>query len=196
MTNEHSTRDRFEAHLTPLLSQAFGLAFRLTNGRDDAEDLLQDAALRAFNSFHQFQPDTNFKAWFLRVLVTTFLNAKRKHLASPQIAPLDEGEEIDDQYIWKHATQSGAMSRKTDPAQLLMQRVESEEVAAALAALPEEFRVVALLSFLEQRSYEEIAEIVDCPVGTVRSRLHRSRKLLQKALWQLALEKGIVTEQR
>ncbi len=194
MSTELSTRDQFETLLTPILPMAFGLALRLTNGRADAEDLLQDASLRAFKAFAQFESGTNFKAWFLRVLTTTFLNLKRKEANAPQLATLEEDEEIDDQYIFKHAAQSGLMSRKTDPAQLLMQRLESQEIADALMMLPAEFRIVALLSFIEQLSYEEIASIVNCPVGTVRSRLHRARKILQKSLWDLALEKGIVRE--
>ena len=190
MSND-SVRDQFETLLTPVLPMAFGLALRLTNQRADAEDLLQDASIRAFKAFAQFEQGTNFKAWFLRVLVTTFLNSKRKEAAAPQIVPRAEDEEIDDQYIFKHATQSGLMSRN-DPAQLLMQHLESAEIAQALMALPADFRIVALLHFMEQSSYEEIAQIVSCPIGTVRSRLHRSRKMLQKSLWNLAQEKGIV----
>ena len=186
-------RDQFETLFTPVLPMAFGLAMRLTGQRADAEDLLQDASIRAFNAFAQFEQGTNFKAWFLRVLVTTFLNLKRKAASSPQLAILGEDEEIDEQYIYKHAVQSGLMARN-DPAQLLMQQVESEEITLALTSLPAEFRVVALLYFMEQLSYEEIANIVHCPVGTVRSRLHRSRKMLQKSLWQLAQNKGIVAQ--
>lgn len=191
MSND-SVRDQFEACLTPILAGAFATAMRLTNQRDDAEDLLQDATLRAFNSFHQFQRDTNFKAWFARVLVTTFLNLKRKQNAAPQIAPLQDDEDIEDLYLFLRAEKSGLASQKNDPAQRLTQRVESEEIGAALAALPPEFRVVVVLNLVQQLSYEEIARALDCPVGTVRSRLHRGRKLLQKSLWNLALEKGIV----
>lgn len=192
MTKELSTRNQFEACLTPILASAFSTALRLTNSRDDAEDLLQDATIRAFNGFAQFQKDTNFRAWFARILVTTFLNSKRRESASPQIAQLNDGEEIEDLYLFKHAEKAGLVSQKNDPAQLLMSKFESEEIGAALAALPNEFRVVAVLSLVQQMSYEEISRVLEVPIGTVRSRLHRSRKLLQKTLWELALEKGIV----
>lgn len=195
MNSERETaKQQFEAYLTPILSSAFATAMRLTNVRDDAEDLLQDASIRAFSAFAQFQNDTNFKAWFMRVLVTTFLNAKRKQNGSPQIAQLEENEDIEDLYLFKHAEKAGLTSQKNDPAQRLMQHIESEEIGAALAALPEEFRVVAVLCLVQQMSYEEIARVLDVPLGTVRSRLHRGRRLLQKSLWELALEKGIVSE--
>ena len=187
-------RDQFEACLTPVLPMAFATAMRLTGQRDDAEDLLQDATIRAFNSFHQFQRDTNFKAWFARVLVTTFLNLKRKQNASPQIAQLEDDEDIEDLYLFLRAEKAGLASQKNDPAQRLMQHVEREEIGAALAALPNEFRVVVVLNLVQQLPYEEIAQVLDCPIGTVRSRLHRGRKLLQKSLWNLALEKGVVSQ--
>lgn len=185
-------RHQFETLLAAVLPSAFGLAIRLANNRDDAEDLLQDASIRAFNAFAQFQSGTNFKAWFFRVLVTTFLNLKRRENASPQIAQLAEDETIDDLYLLKNASQSASLSRQNDPAKMLLQKLESQQIADALHALPHDFRVVAVLNLVEQMSYEEIAQIVGCPVGTVRSRLHRSRKMLQKSLWQLAKEKGFV----
>lgn len=194
MTNEPSTRDEFEALSTPIFTSTFATAFRLTGQRDDAEDLLQDATIRAFSGFAQFKKGTNFKAWFARILVTTFLNSKRKADASPQIATLADGEQIEDLYLFKHAEKAGLVGRKNDPAQLLMSKFESEEIGAALASLPDEFRVVAVLSLVQQMSYEDIARVLDVPVGTVRSRLHRSRKLLQKALWELAVEKGLNNE--
>lgn len=183
-------RDQFEAQMTPILSGAFATALRLAGQRADAEDLLQDATIRAFNGFAQFRRDTDFKAWFARILITTFLNAKRKQLASPQIAALNEGEEIEDSYLFLRAEKAGLV-QKNDPAQLLMQQLDSEEIGAALSSLPDDFRVVAVLNLVQQMSYEDISRVLDVPIGTVRSRLHRARKLLQKALWELAIEKGI-----
>lgn len=193
MTSELSSRDRFEALLSPVLSLAFATAMRLTNNRDDAEDLLQDASIRAFRAFAQFESGTNFKAWFLRVLTTTFLNLKRHESVLPQIAQMEEGEEIEELYLFKNAERAGLTRQKNDPAARLMERIESEEIGAALAALPEEFRVVAVLRLVQHMSYDDISRVLDVPVGTVRSRLHRGRKLLQKALWELALEKGLVS---
>lgn len=132
MSSELSTRDAFEAQLSPILPLACATAMRLTNGHDDAQDLLQDATIRAFNSFAQFQTGTNFKAWFLRVLTTTFLNSKRRQATAPQIARLEENEEIEDSYLFRHAAQAGLVSRKNDPAQLLMSHLESAEIGGAL----------------------------------------------------------------
>ncbi len=178
----------FESHLAPILSRAYSVAFRLTSNRDDAEDLVQDAAVRAFVAFHSFQPGTNFKAWFLRILVNGFLNRRRKAGREPQTVPLDDAEDL---FLYQQAARNGLLKRGDDPASLVLQKFDAQSVAAALAALPEEFRVVAALYLVEGLAYEEIAAHVGCPVGTVRSRLHRGRKLLQKALWELGGERGL-----
>lgn len=180
---------QFETLLAPIVGSAYGVAFRLTGNRDDAQDLVQDAALRAFAAFETFEPQTHFKAWFLRVLVNCHLNRARSASRRPQTVPLDDGE---DALLFEAARREGLMARGVDPADALLARFDADLVAAALSELPDDFRVVATLFLLEEMSYEEIALIMECPVGTVRSRLHRGRKLLQKALWELARERGLV----
>jgi RNA polymerase sigma-70 factor, ECF subfamily len=178
----------FEGLLEPILSPAYGTALHMTRNRDDAEDLVQEAAVRAFRFFHTFEEGTNFKAWFFRILTNLYLSKYRQKQQEPELLHL---EETPDLYLYSHTRQEGLHSWCADPAALVLEKLQTEHVAAAIAALPEEFRTVCSLYFMEEFSYQEIAEMVDCPVGTVRSRLHRGRKALQRALWHLVQEHGV-----
>jgi len=183
------TRRRFEALLAPLLQPAYGLAYSLTRNRDDAEDLVQEAALQAYRAFHTFRPGTNFRAWFYRVLTNLHYYRHRK---SRREVETTAWEEAPDLYLYTRTKEAELHARAEDPAALVLGRLTTEQVTAAIAGLPEEFRVVCALNLLEEMPYQEIAEVLACPVGTVRSRLHRGRKLLQQALWQVAVEAGVV----
>lgn len=180
----------FEALFNPLLPMAYGTAMRLTRNHAEAEDLVQDAALLAFRGFDSFERGTNFKAWFFRILTNAFYSRHRKdkhernNLSTEDVPPL---------YLYARTAEAGLQDGGQDPAGSLLDRLDSEQVARALDALPTEYRVVATLYFMEDFSYQQIAETVGCPVGTVRSRLHRGRRMLQKALWHIAEERGIVS---
>ncbi len=180
----------FTALLAAVLDQAYRTAMHFSRNRLDAEDLVQEASLRAFRAFHTFQPGTNFKAWFLRILTNQFLQGYRKQRREPQLVDVDAVQPL---YLYSKTREAGLHSMSPDPAHLLMSKLDVEQVSAALAALPEEYRTVSVLYFMEDLSYKEIADMVGCPVGTVRSRLHRGRKVLQRALWQVAEEAGIPT---
>jgi RNA polymerase sigma-70 factor (ECF subfamily) len=180
---------QFEQLLAPIVSQAFGVAMQMTRNRDDAEDLVQEAAVQAFRAFHTFQAGTNFKAWYFKILTNLFLNKRRKQQREPSTTALDDAPDL---YLFLETKNAGIHARSADPATLVLQDISTEQIVQAITALPEDYRAVAALYFMEELSYQEIAEIVDCPVGTVRSRLHRGRKLLQKALWEVAQEQGIV----
>ncbi len=190
MTNPDASpiQQEFEALLTPILSMAFGTAVRLTRDRSEAEDLVQDAALLAFRAFGSFQPGTNFKAWFFRILTNAFYSRFRKekheraNLSTEDVPPL---------YLYSRTSEAGMHGRDSDPASALMDKIDTEQVSEAMDGLPAEYRVVATLYFIDDLSYQQIAEVVGCPVGTVRSRLHRARRMLQKALWEVAEERGI-----
>lgn len=182
-------QEEFEALFRPLLSMAYGTAVRLTRDRTEAEDLVQDAALLAFRAFGSFQPGTNFKAWFFRILTNAFYSRHRKTKHERNNVST---EDLPALYLYARTAEIGLHSQEPDPAAAMMDRFDTEHVAEALDALPEEYRVVASLYFVDDLSYQQIAEAVGCPVGTVRSRLHRGRRMLQRALWQVAEERGIV----
>ena len=179
----------FEELLSPILSMAYGTAVRLTRDRTEAEDLIQDAALLAYRAFASFQPGTNFKAWFFRILTNAFYSRHRKD--KHEKANIS-AEDVPALYLYTKTAEAGLHSQQSDPASVLMDKLDSEEVGAALEELPEEYRLVATLYFIEDFSYQQIADVLRCPVGTVRSRLHRGRRMLQKSLWDVAVERGIV----
>lgn len=178
----------FEALLSPILRMAYGTAVRLTRSRTEADDLVQDAALLAYKAFATFERGTNFKAWFFRILTNAFYSRHRKdrhekvNLSTEDVPAL---------YLYHKTTEAGLGATESDPASAILDRLDAERVGEALDALPEEYRAVATLYFIDDLSYQQIAEALRCPVGTVRSRLHRGRRMLQKALWDIAVERGL-----
>jgi len=180
----------FEALFGAVAGTAFGIAMRLTRNQADAEDLIQEAALLAFRAFASFEPGTNFRAWFFKILTNCYFSKRRRDKSRPVTSDLDDTPDL---YLYARSAEAGFPTQGPDPAAQLLDRLGTERVVAAIARLPEEYRVVSTLYFMEDLSYEEIAEVLGCPIGTVRSRLHRGRKMLQKALWLVAEEIGIVT---
>jgi RNA polymerase sigma-70 factor (ECF subfamily) len=178
----------FEAMLEPLLDSAYGAAYHMARNHADAQDIVQEAAYNACRAFHQFQAGTNFKAWFFRILTNCFLHRYRQKKRRPQTVELEDASEL---FLYVTAAGSGQLGPDDDPAGLVLSQISTEQVHAAIERLPDEFRVVASLYFVQEFSYQEIAEVLECPVGTVRSRLHRGRRILQKALWTLAHEHGV-----
>ena len=185
---------RFEACLTPVLGLAYGTALHMLGHREDAEDLVQEAALRAYSAFDAFQEGTNFKAWFFKIMTHLVLNRARRQRREPVTGQvdLDEG----DLSLYDRTRRSGLPCRGDDPAASVLGKMEAETIVAALEALPDDYRLVASLYFMGSFSYQEIAEMAGCPIGTVRSRLSRGRKLLQKALWETAVDRGLVSARR
>lgn len=180
---------QFEALLEPVLDAAYGTALRFTRNRADAEDLVQEAALLACRGFRTFEQGSNFRAWFFRILTNAFYSKYRKRKRQGTDVELEDSPEL---YLYMQTATLGLHGKVSDPAQALMAKLENEHVTAAIEALPEEYRVVATLYFMQDFAYQEIADIVGVPVGTIRSRIHRGRRLLQKALWRIAEERGIV----
>jgi RNA polymerase sigma-70 factor (ECF subfamily) len=160
----------------------------MTRNPADAEDLVQETFLRAFRGFSGFTEGTNLKAWLYRILTNTFINDYRKRQRQPAEVLEDE---IPDWYLYGQLGDSGAeASAETE----VLEAMPDEDVQEALDALPEGFRMAVWLADVEGFSYKEIAEILDIPIGTVMSRLHRGRKSLQKALWETVRERGLVTD--
>jgi RNA polymerase sigma-70 factor (ECF subfamily) len=179
---------RFEAEALPLLSGMYSAAYRLTRNPADAEDLVQETFLRAYRAFHQFEPGTNLKAWLYRILMNTFINSYRKRQREPQTV---SDEEIADWYLYSKMNEAG-LEPSAETA--VIESLPDEEVQEALSSLPEQFRAAVLLADVEGFSYKEIAEITGVPIGTVMSRLHRGRKALQKRLWDVVRERGLVRD--
>lgn len=179
---------QFEALLLPLLDRAYATALRLTRESADAEDLVQEAVLLAWRGYSSFEPGSNFKAWFLRILTNCFYSRYRKRKREGTQLELEDTQEL---YLYCQTAAAAGHSQVEDPATAFMDRLDAELVAQALDALPDEYRVVATLYFLQDLAYQEIATILGVPVGTVRSRLHRGRRLLQRALWTIADDRGI-----
>ncbi len=188
-TPDNRGHEAFEAVLESALKSVYKAAYHLTRNQDESEDLVQEAAIQAYRAFHTFEPGTNFKAWFLRILTNLFYSRHRKQKREPQRVDLEEAPDL---YLYTQAQNVHLQSRNSDPATTVLSKLDMETVQTALATLPEEYRVVATMYFVDEFSYQEIADMIDCPIGTVRSRLHRARKLLQKSLWELAGEQGIV----
>lgn len=185
-----------ETLLRPLLERAYGYALRLVRNGADAEDLLQEAALAAVRGFGGFQLGTNFKAWFFQILTNCFYGRHRRLAREGQPTDL---ENVPDLYLYQRTAEAGLHQTVPDPARHVLSRLDQEEILQALDSLPEEYRSVSALYFIDDFSYQEIGDVLSVPVGTVRSRLHRGRKLLQQRLWRAALDHGIVphaTEQR
>lgn len=183
--------DAFQALLVEVLPTAYGYALRLTRNRADAEDLVQDSALRAFRAMETFERGTNFKAWIFRILTRCFWANHRRRQRRPNTIDFDDTPDL---YLFARSAEHGLPWQGEDPARTLIDRLGTERVSEAIGQLPEEYSVVCTLYFMEDFAYHEIAEVLDVPVGTVRSRLHRGRKMLQKSLWSIAEEAGIVME--
>jgi RNA polymerase sigma-70 factor (ECF subfamily) len=169
------------------LDAMYAVACKLTRNPTDAQDLVQDAFVKAMRARQQFQAGTNLKAWLFRILTNTFINKYRRGglersvLDGPDADPLADG--------WVSAS---TMRQLRDPEALALMPIVQEEIRRALDALPAEFRLAVILCDVEEFSYEEIAQMMACPIGTVMSRLHRGRKLLQRALYNHAIALGVI----
>ena len=175
---------RFERDAMQYTNQMYAAALRYTKDPHDAQDLVQDTYAKAFVSFHQFEPGTNLKAWMYRILSTTFINTYRKDQRRPQIS---DGE-LEDWQIFGASSHTSDQGRSAED--VALDGIVDVDVRAALAAMPEDFRMAVYLADVEGFSYKEIAEIVGVPPGTVMSRLHRGRKLLRASLAEYAKDRG------
>ena len=179
---------RFERDVVPLLPGLYSSALRMTRNPADAEDLVQETFLRAYRGFAGFKEGTNLKAWLYRILTNTFINSYRKKQREPVTVPDDN---VEDWYLYDRLAAQGA---EASAETTVLDAMPDEDVKAALEALPEGFRLAVLLADVEGFSYKEIAEMLDIPIGTVMSRLHRGRRSLEKALWEKAKERGLVID--
>jgi RNA polymerase sigma-70 factor (ECF subfamily) len=187
LTRRKQRRD-FEEIALPHMASLYGAAFRLTRNQQGAEDLVQDVMLRAYRFWDSFERDSNCKAWLFKILTNTFINHYQKQKRTREVLTAAASEQEATDGVLVH---EGAQSQR-DPEGLLLDRSLSEDVAKALADIPADFRLAVVLCDVEGFSYKEIADIMECPVGTVMSRLHRGRRLLKESLKDFAVAQGIV----
>ena len=179
-------QDLFEIQALPYLDQLYGAALRMTRNPADAEDLVQETYAKAFAAFHQFTQGTNLKAWLYRILTNTFINNYRKAQREPLRS---DGDTIEDWQL--HSAESHSSTGLRSAEMEALDSLPDSTVKDALAALPDDFRMVVYLADVEGFAYKEIAEIMGTPVGTVMSRLHRGRRQLREALTDYARELGM-----
>ncbi|MFM2183130.1 MAG: hypothetical protein RJB61_1424 [Actinomycetota bacterium] len=180
-------RDTFADDAMQFAPQLYSAALRMTRNAADAEDIVQETYLRAYRSYESFEKGTNLRAWLFRILTNTFINAYRAKQRRPQETDVDD---VDDLYLYRRVRSADFSSRSAE--ETLFDLFTDDEVKKALEDLPESFRLPVLLADVEGFSYREIAEMLDVPIGTVMSRLHRGRKSMQKALAQFAAERGLL----
>ncbi len=178
----------FAEQASPFMDALYGAAMRMTRNPADAEDLLQETFLRAYRGFPNFNEGTNLRAWLYRILTNTYINTYRAKQRRPDQTQLDE---VEDLYLYRRLGGLEAAKLGRSAEDELMDLFADEDVKAALEQLSDNFRIPVLLADVEGFSYKEIAEMVDIPVGTVMSRLHRGRKQLQKALLPFAETHGL-----
>lgn len=188
MASRRKRRSEFEQIALPHVDSLFGAAYRMTRSQQGAEDLVQETMLRAYRFWDTFQQDSNCKAWLFRILTNTFINTYQKSKRSREVldAAKNEQHAIDGVLVHERAFD------QRSPEDLLLAQSMSDDVARALAELPDDFRIAIVLCDVEGFSYKEIAEILDCPVGTVMSRLHRGRRLLRASLYDFAVAQGVI----
>ena len=175
----------------PLMDQLYSAAMRMTRNSADAEDLVQETYLKAFRAYDRFEAGTNLKAWMYRILTNSYINAYRKKQRRPDESDIDD---VEDLYLYRRigGAETAALGRSAEDE--LMDLFGEDEVKVALEDLPEHYRLPILLADVEGFAYKEIAEILDVPIGTVMSRLHRGRKQLQKRLYSFAEEHRLLPD--
>lgn len=188
MNSTQSKQSLFEQEALPHMNALYSFAVRLCRDRDDASDLLQETFLKGYRFFDKFESGTNCKAWLFRILKNTYINQYRKDKKEPDTIEYDTIEEFYD-LIRSESSES------TDLQKRIFDNLLDDEISIALDSLPESFRTAIILCDLEGMTYEEISEILECPIGTVRSRLHRARNILASKLIKYAKNRGYDTQQ-
>ena len=187
VANEHEQGWDFEKAAMPYVDSLYNTAYRMTRNSEDAEDLVQETYLKAYKYYDKFEEGTNLKAWLFKILKNTFINNYRKRKLEPRSVDFAEIEDSFERIVRRDNAENAG-----DPEAEYFHGVLDDDVKRALDSLPYDYRMVVILADLEDFSYKEIAEILDCPVGTVMSRLYRGRKLLEKALLRYARQHGYI----
>jgi RNA polymerase sigma-70 factor (ECF subfamily) len=184
-------KQTFSDQAMEYMPSLYTAALRMTRNPADAEDLVQDTYLKAYRAFESFREGTNLKAWLYRILTNTFINSYRAKKRRPEESDIDDVENL---YLYRRIGGLAGSTAGRSAEDEVLDRFTETDVKEALESLPEQFRLAVLLGDVEGFSYKEIAEILDVPIGTVMSRLHRGRRALQKRLYEFGRQRGLVPE--
>ena len=186
-----SAKEQFTSDAMQYAPQLFSTALRMTRSRSDAEDLVQETYIKGWRSFHTFQEGTNLRAWLFRIMTNTYINKYNAQKRKGTEVELDDVEEL---FLYKRLGSIDQSQLSSSAEDQMLDLFTDDEVKNALESLPEDFRIPVLLSDVDGFSYKEIAEMLEIPIGTVMSRLHRGRKAMQKMLYEYARERGLIVE--
>ncbi len=181
----------FEDDAMQYAPQLYSAAMRMARNPADAEDLVQETFLKAYRAYHTFEAGTNLKAWLYRILTNTYINRYRKKQRRPDEVELGDTQDL---YLYRKIGSAESADFSTSAEEAVLEGLVEADIKAAVESLPENFRVPVLLADLEGFSYKEIADILDIPIGTVMSRLHRGRKALQRELYEYARTRGLLPD--
>ena len=186
-----SAQEAFTANAMQYAPQLFSTALRMTRNRSDAEDLVQETYIKGWRSFHTFQEGTNLRAWLFRIMTNTYINKYNVQKRKGTEVELDDIEEL---FLYKRLGSIDQSQLSSSAEDQMLELFTDDEVKNAIESLPEDFRIPVLLSDVDGFSYKEISEMLEIPMGTVMSRLHRGRKAMQKMLYEYARERGLIVE--
>ena len=186
-----SVKEKFTSDAMQYAPQLFSTALRMTRNRSDAEDLVQETYIKGWRSFHTFQEGTNLRAWLFRIMTNTYINKYNAQKRKGTEVELDDVEEL---FLYKRLGSIDQSQLSSSAEDQMLELFSDDEVKNALEELPEDFRMPVLLSDVDGFSYKEISEMLEIPIGTVMSRLHRGRKAMQKMLYEYARERGLIVE--
>ena len=186
-----SAQEAFTTDAMQYAPQLFSTALRMTRNRSDAEDLVQETYIKGWRSFHTFQEGTNLRAWLFRILTNTYINKYNAQKRKGTEVELDDIEEL---FLYKRLGSIDQSQLSSSAEDQMLELFTDDEVKNAIESLPEDFRIPVLLSDVDGFSYKEISEMLEIPMGTVMSRLHRGRKAMQKMLYEYARERGLIVE--
>ena len=186
-----SAQEQFTSDAMQYAPQLFSTALRMTRNRSDAEDLVQETYIKGWRSFHTFQEGTNLRAWLFRIMTNTYINKYNAKKRKGTEVELDDVEEL---FLYKRLGSIDQSQLSSSAEDQMLDLFTDDEVKNALESLPEDFRIPVLLSDVDGFAYKEIAEMLEIPIGTVMSRLHRGRKAMQKMLYEYARDRGLIVE--
>ena len=189
----NAVQKEFQEKALPLLDEVYGVALRMTRNPQAAEDLVSETYARDWKNLDQFQAGTNIRAWIYRIMTNAYINLYRKQHRRPQSVALDAYDKIEDFHLFNQVAKRAAASM-ADPFEDVVSRLTDADFRAALDKLPDEYKTAIILYDLQGLSYQEVADALDIPLGTVRSRLARGRRILQSSLWKHAVDAGLVKD--